>query len=89
MTTSFLNGLRYENSASINFGRFYNKTELAEKKAHISFAKKAVTEITDAACEAIDTALSIHDELEKFYINSLDTKRLNKFSEKLLDDILR
>lgn len=88
ISSNFLNKLKYENSAAINFGRFYNKTVISQKKAHISFEKKAASEIYDAAFEAIDTALSIHDELEKFYISSLDTEKLNKFSEEFIDDIL-
>ena len=69
------------NGTALNLKRFYDKKIITEKKNYISFNRKAVTEIKDAVSESIDTALSVHNELEKYYAVSLDTEKLNKFSE--------
>lgn len=87
ITADFLNKIKHENSQIINFRRFYDKTQLSQKKTHISFDKKLVTEIISSATEEIDTALSIHNELEKYYSESLDTIKLSKFTDELVNCI--
>lgn len=88
MSSGFFSEYRNENGTEINFRRFYDKKILAEKKTFISFNKKAVSEIKHAVTDTIDTALTIHDELEKYYIDSLDTENLNDFTEELINKIL-
>ncbi len=87
ITSNFLNGCKIENRAIINFSRFYDKSIISNKKASISFDKKAVSEIFDEASTAVDTALDIHDEIEKFYINSLNIELLNTFSNDFINKI--
>lgn len=87
MSSGFFCEYENKNGININLKRFYNKKILSEKKNYISFNRKAVTEIKKAVSETIDTALSVHNELEKYYIDSLDTKSLNEFSETFLDNI--
>ncbi|MDO5558163.1 MAG: ATPase [Oscillospiraceae bacterium] len=88
ISSNFFNDRKSENSPEINFSRFYDKSALSLKKTHLSFDKKAVTELCSEAAEAIDTALRIHDELEKFYIESLDINKLNEFTENLIQSII-
>ena len=87
MSSGFFCEYENKNGMNINLRRFYDKKILSEKKNYISFNRKAVTEIKTAVSEAIDTALSVHNELEKYYIDSLDTERLNEFSETFSDII--
>ena len=87
ITSNFLNGCKIENRATINFSRFYDKNIMSNKKTNISFDKKAVIEICDEASTAVDTALDIHDGIEKFYINSLNIELLNIFSNDFINKI--
>lgn len=87
MTSGFLNRLEDPSAASVNFGRFYDKELLAEKKQRLSFDRKAVTELSKEAADALSTALAIHDELEKNYINAIDFKKLGSFTEKFIKSL--
>ena len=64
--------------------RFYHKDKLSKKKQRISFDKKASLELAEEAAESLETALKIHDELEKYYINAIDFDRLNDMSENFI-----
>lgn len=83
-TGNFLNTHVPKGDNIINFARFYNKEKLANKKHRISFNKNAVTELVDEAALCLKTALDIHDELEKYYINSLDLEELSKMTEEFI-----
>lgn len=81
ISSGFINKIKFENCAIINLDRFYEKEKIANKKTHISFNKRVISDILDSACNSIDTALQIHNELERFYIKSLDTEKLNEFTD--------
>ena len=53
----------------------------------MNFNKKAVLELAEEAASSLTTALKIHDELERYYINSIDFGRLSEMTENLLDRI--
>ena len=76
--------LKNDNENVINFMRFYHKDKLSAKKQRISFDKKASLELAEEAAESLETALKIHDELEKYYINAIDFDRLNDMSENFI-----
>lgn len=86
-TGNFLNRLAPDSENIINFTRFYNREALSEKKQRISFNKKAVTELADEAAICLKTALNIHDELEKYYVNAIDFKALNKMTSKFIESL--
>ncbi len=77
----------YENIKKINLTDFYDKEYLLKKKNTISFNKKVSLEILSEISKTIDTALCIHDELEKYYIGSLDIDRLNNFTDKFISSL--
>lgn len=87
ITGNFFNRLKPDKENIINFARFYDKETLDRKKQRISFDKKASLELSHEAADTLSTALSIHDELEKFYIGALDTEKLNAMTEELLEEL--
>lgn len=72
---------------TVNAGRFYNKKLLNDKKIFSSFNKKVVSSIISEVSLSMKNALDIHNELEKYYIESLDTSLLNEISEKMISEI--
>ena len=88
MSSDFLNRNKYENSSDINFTRFYDHSILSKKKNRLSFDKKIISEIVDSASEEINTALTVHNELEKYFIESLEINKIEKFSENFIKKIL-
>lgn len=87
MSSNFINNFTTEKSSSINLSGFYQKEIITARKNTLSFDKKVSTEILSEITKTIDTALDIHDRLEKYYIDSLRTTRLNKFSEQFISMI--
>ena len=87
MTSNFFNRIENETAAAINFGRFYSKEIISSKKQRLSFNKKGSVELAEEAQKALNTALDIHDELEKNYIKAIDFKRLNKKTEEFISEI--
>lgn len=77
MTSNFFNRIENETAAAINFGRFYSK-EIISSKTAAFIQQKGSVELAEEAQKALNTALDIHDELEKNYIKAIDFKRLNK-----------
>lgn len=86
-TGNFLNLYVPKGENIINFSRFYSKEKLALKKQRITFNKNAVTELSNEAALCLKTALEIHDELEKYYINSIDFTALNEFTENFINSL--
>lgn len=81
VTGNFLNKIMPENENIINFARFYEREKLSAKKQRLNFNKKAVSELAEEGAECLKTALAIHDELEKYYIEAIDFEKLNKFTD--------
>ena len=87
ITGNFFNGLVPENENIINFSRFYDKEMYSNKKQRINFDKKASLELAQEASVCLKTALDIHDELEKFYINAIDFESLNHFTAEFIESL--
>lgn len=89
ITGNFFNGLVPENENIINFSRFYDKDKYTSKKQRINFDKKASLELAKEAAVCLKTALDIHNELEKFYINAIDFEGLNNFTEEFINKLIK
>lgn len=87
MSSNFFNKLDNPSAATVNFGRFYNKELISAKKQRLSFDKKAALELAKEAADSLSTALSIHDELEKNYIEAIDFEKLNNSSNEFIETL--
>lgn len=87
LTENFVNGLEIPCENQINFARFYDKAMLSQFKNRMSFDKKVSSEFINEMADTIDTALDIHNQLETYYVNSIDFAGLDEASEKLIDRI--
>src|SRR5690625_1801502 len=50
--------------------------------------QKQEKESREKAYECFETALSIHDELEKIYVREMDFSKADQIAEKLIDELL-
>lgn len=82
-----INSLEIENSKPINFMRFYDKNFLRHKKQRLLFNKKACSDLLDEASGSLNKAKEIHDDIEAFYIDSMDFDGINKSTESLINEI--
>ena len=65
----------------IHSRRFYDSTLLHQSKNRIKFNRKTADELLQSAYFTLKQAKTVHDELEKHYINAMNFEKLNKFSD--------
>lgn len=82
-----INSITIEDSKPINFMRFYDKNLLHHKKQRLLFNKKACSDLLDEASHSLNRAKDIHDEIEAFYIKSMDFNGINQLTENLIEYI--
>ena len=86
-TGNFFNNLLPDTDSIINFARFYDREKFSQKKQRINFDKKASLELASEAADSLNTALKIHDEIEKYYINAIDFKKLDKMTSEFIKSL--
>ena len=71
----------------INSKNFIDKDFYSLNKNKLTFMKKLTKEITDSVTADLDKIKSLHDDLEKLYINAMDYPRINEFTTQFIDKI--
>ena len=72
----------------IHSSRFIDNTKLTENLERIKFNKKISKTLIVYAVNYVKNAKDIHDQLEKYYINSMDFVKLNTFTNEFIESIL-
>ncbi len=67
--------------------RFFDKDGLNKNKEKLEFGRAAKKELIDETIKKLSKALSVHDELEKYYINATNFDVINDQTEKILNSI--
>lgn len=82
-----LNDLYIDNSKQINLLRFYDKMAISRYRGRLKMNKVTSGSLAEEIYGTIKAAKSIHDELEKFYIEAMDHKSLDMLTEQLINGI--
>lgn len=69
------------NQRRIHARRFYDNRLLHQSKNRIKFNKRIGNELLQSAYFTLSKAKTVHDELEKHYINAMNFEKLNKFTD--------
>ncbi len=72
----------------IHARRFTDMTALHRKKQRLSFNRKALKELLEAAGETLAGAKAVHDEIEAYYIAAMDFDRVNDVTSHLVEAFL-
>ncbi len=72
----------------IHSRRFTDMSALRSRKQRLSFNRRAIKELMISACEILHDANSVHDKLEKYYIDAMDFKGVEKTQNKIVESIL-
>ena len=77
------------NVRRIHARRFYENSVFSKNKTRITLNRRIFSELAESACQSLLKAKSVHDNLEKIYINTMDFSSHNAFcktffTEKLL-----
>ena len=73
----------------IHARRFTSREIVKKYKARMIFNKRVSKQLLLGAVNTLVLAKSVHDRLEKFYINSMDFKALSNFAVKKAQEIIR
>lgn len=71
----------------IHARRFCNVSLLHQKRQRLSFNRRAAAELVTAAVDTLTQAKSIHDELEKIYVDCMDFDALNRRKEQVITEL--
>lgn len=72
----------------IHARRFINAVQLKRSRERIKFNKKALRQLLLSAAAILAEAKSLHDDLEKYYINAMDFEALTTFAESFTKKLL-
>ena len=72
---------------TVNCMRFYDSSVLSRHKNRIAFNNRSEGELLSGATECLIKAKATHDRLEKYYISAMDFDKMNKYTEKLIEEI--
>ncbi len=72
---------------TVNCMRFYDSTVLSRHKNRIAFNNRSENEMISGATECLIKAKATHDRLERYYIGAMDFERMNRYTEKLIEEI--
>ena len=71
-------------SRKIHVRRFLKDGGASGSKRRLLLNRTLSCELVESAVEMLSKAKNVHDKLEKIYIESMDFKKLNEFSEKFI-----
>ncbi len=86
-TADKLCSLEIQPTKTVSLRRFYSADILAAHKARLAFSSKAAKELLDEAVCALKIAKSVHDDLEKCYIDAMDYGKISKIGKSLSERI--
>lgn len=69
----------------VHLERFIDKEKLNIKR--LKYNKKATNELLNSAVDTLKLAKKVHDDLEKFYIDAIDYKKLDVFTKNFIQMI--
>lgn len=72
---------------TVSLRRFYSAGELSAHKARLAFSAKAAKELLEEAVCALKLAKSVHDDLEKCYIDAMDYRKISEIGKSLSERI--
>lgn len=78
-----------ESHRRIHARRFYDINVLREYRSRLTFNRRVARELLLGAIETLTQAKSVHDKLEKYYIDAMDFNSLTIFAEQKAEEILK
>lgn len=71
----------------IHARRFYDMSALSARRESMRFNRRAADELLSEAVSVIANAKRVHDELEAYYIDAMDFKRVGALTAKIAESI--
>lgn len=77
----------FSQNRRIHAKRFIDSEKMRLSRQKLGFNRKAINELLLSAADILSTAKSLHDKIEKYYVNSIDRESLNEYSERIVKKI--
>ena len=87
VSNSPLTNLSAENCKKINLTRFYDKAKIEKIKARLRLNRLTIKDISEEVYQTIRQAKRIHDDIEKFYITSMNFEKLDEVASRIAFEI--
>ena len=78
-----------ENHRRIHARRFYDINTIREYRTRLTFNRRVARELLQGAVDTLSIAKSVHDKLEKYYIDAMDFNALTNFAKQKAKEILK
>ncbi len=82
-----INNNTIDNAKPINYLRFYNSSQISQKKQRLAFNKKACDDLLEEAVSVLNNANVIHRKIEDYYILAMDFDKVEQLTQKLIKQI--
>ncbi len=73
----------------IHARRFYDINILREHRSRLTFNRRVTRELLLGAIDTLSKAKSVHDKLEKYYIDGMDFQALTRYAKQKTKEILK
>lgn len=89
VTSNKLHPAEFDGAIKINSSRFTDRAALRRHMSRLNFTKKAYGEFIGEAIASLESAKSIHDDLESIYISAMDFSHMDELAKSIAEDMLK
>ena len=82
-----VNKLHFEGAKPLSLGRFYDKLEVSRYRSRLKMNRLTALSLADEVYMTIAKAKTVHDEIEKFYIEAMDFEKLDILTANIINEI--
>ena len=89
VTSNKLHPAEFDGAVKISSSRFTDRAALRRHMSRLNFTKKAYGEFIGEAVASLESAKSIHDDLESIYISAMDFSHMDELAKRIAEDMLK
>ena len=89
VTSNRLHPAEFDGAVKINSSRFTDRAALRRHMSRLNFTKNAYGEFIGEAIASLESAKSIHDDLESIYISAMDFSHMDELAKSIAEDMLK
>lgn len=87
VSSSYLTGLRIGDAKTLGLNDLYDERKLSEMSSRLRLNKEVSERLLAEIFDTIKNAKTVHDDIEKYYIESMDFEGIGELTERLIGQI--
>lgn len=88
LSSNQLTKLENKNASKINMSRFYDRQQMQPYKKRLKTNAALISQLSAVSSEMLNSAKLVHDEIESYYIGSMDHSALDRVCANIKADII-